>query len=165
MPARPKPTTLPLGIALLCLGALGLPPQAAAQGTGGPPHAWLFGSWTGGLFPVSANISAQACLGQPTVIFTRDTVMRATLTDVTYVERVIETARTNPGVTDFQFAPATNQLAATSNGLLGLDAPKAAEGFGCETPDVLHVQRRGDNEITFPGCKEFPNPLIRCPAR
>jgi hypothetical protein len=27
------------------------------------------------------------------------------------------------------------------------------------------VQRRGENEISFPGCPEFPYPLVRCPAR
>ncbi len=129
------------------------------------PHAWLFGSWTGGLFPAPSNISAQTCLGQPTVIFTRDAVLRASLTEVTYSQRVIETARTTAGITDFRFSPAVDPLAATSNGLLGLDPPKEAAGFGCETSDVLHVQRRGDNEIAFPGCADFPNPLIRCPAR
>jgi hypothetical protein len=149
------------GICLLLLAAA----QPGAARAAGPPHAWLFGAWTGGLFPAPSNISAQTCLGEPTVIFTRDAVLRATLTEVTYVQRVIVTARTNPGVTDFQFSPAVDALAATSNGLLGMDPPKEAPGFGCETTDVLHVERRGENEIVFPGCKDFPNPLIRCPSR
>ena len=38
--------------------------------------------------------------------------------------------------------------------------PKA--GFGCPDPNVLPVQRRGENEIAFPGCTDFPFPLIRC---
>jgi hypothetical protein len=38
-------------------------------------------------------------------------------------------------------------------------------GFGCISPDVLRVQRRTENEITFPDCKDFPYPLVRCPAR
>jgi len=38
-------------------------------------------------------------------------------------------------------------------------------GFGCPSPDVLHVQRRGENEISFPGCNDFPYPLVRCSAR
>jgi hypothetical protein len=138
----------------------GLRAQGAPNGGGQPPHAWLFGTWTGGLFPVPSTVSAAACLGEPVVIFTRDIVMRATLTDVTYTQRVIATARTNPGVTDFQFAP----TAAPQTGLFGV-APTPAAGFGCDSPDVLHVQRRSDNEITFPGCADFPNPLVRCPSR
>ena len=48
----------------------------------------------------------------------------------------------------------------------GLSQAGAGEvGFGCEDPDLLHVQRRGENEISFPGCPEFPYPLVRCPAR
>jgi hypothetical protein len=129
------------------------------------PHAWLFGAWAGGLFPVSVRPSALACLAQPTVIFTRDVVMRAKLTDVAYVERVIETARTTAGQTDFQFTPSVDPLSANDNGLLGLDPPRPAAGFGCETDDVLHVRRISDNVIEFPGCKDFPNPLVRCPVR
>jgi hypothetical protein len=151
--------------ALLSLALLALPGAAMAPARGGPPHAWLFGTWTGGLFPVTGPLTAEACLAQPTVIFTRDVVLRAMLTDVTFAQRVVATARTNPGVTDFLFAPGVDPAAATSSGLLGLEAPKAAQGFGCESPDVLHVLRRTDNEITFPGCGDFPNPLIRCPAR
>jgi len=140
-------------------------PLGHARAQSGAPHAWLFGAWVGGLFPVAADVTPQACLGQPTVIFTRDVVMRAQLIDATYVQRVIVTARTKGGQTDIQFTPAVDTLAATSNGLLGLDPPKAAAGFGCETDDVLHVLRHGDNEIVFPGCREFPNPLVRCQGR
>src|SRR5574340_201466 len=57
---------------------------------GQPPHAWLFGTWTGGLFPVPGILSPQACLSQPVVIFTRDVVLRATLTSELYIQRVIE---------------------------------------------------------------------------
>ena len=143
--------------------------QSGAQQSGaqqsGAPHAWLFGAWVGGLFPAPEKMSAQACLGQPAVIFTRDVVMRAQLTEAGYVQRVIVTARTAGGQTDIQFTPAVDALAATSNGLLGLDAPKAAAGFGCDSDDVLHVRRISDTEIEFPGCRDFPNPLVRCPAR
>jgi len=139
---------------------LARPHAQAPGGEGQPPHAWLFGTWTGGLFPAPSNLTAAACLGEPVVIFTRDIVLRATLTDVTYTQRVIATARTNPGVTEFQFAPAAPQSA----GLFGA-APAAQAGFGCENPDVLHVQRRSENEISFPGCADFPNPLVRCPSR
>jgi hypothetical protein len=136
-----------------------------ARSQSGAPHSWLFGAWTGGLFPAAAGMSPQACLGQPTVIFTRDVVLRASLTDVLFTERVVVTARTSAGQTDFEFTPALDPLASNSNGLLGLAAPKAAAGFGCENPDLLHVQRVSDTEIRFPGCREFPNTLVRCGAR
>ncbi len=147
---------------------VGLLALAAAPGSArsqGAPHAWLFGEWTGGLFPVPTGQSAQACLSQPTVIFTRDVVLRGSLTEATYGQRVVVTARTAAGQTEIDFTPAEDALAANSNGLLGLAAPKPAPGFGCETEDVLHVRRVNDNEIQFPGCREFPNPLIRCPER
>jgi hypothetical protein len=149
--------------ALALLATLMLSAPSHAQSGG--PHSWLFGEWTGGLFPVPESMSAQACLGQPTVIFARDVVLRAVLTDVTFTQRVIVTARTTAGQTDIQFTPALDSLAATSNGLLGLDQPKAAAGFGCESEDVLHVRRLSENQIVFPGCKEFPNPLVRCPGK
>ena len=136
-------------------------PASPVRAQGEPPHAWLFGSWTGGLFPVPSNITAAACLAQPVVVFTRDVVLRASLTDVTYTQRVVATARSNPGYTEFQFAPAE----APTTGLFGNPAPAVNAGFGCATPDVLMVQRRTDNEISFPGCADFPNPLVRCPSR
>lgn len=148
---------------LACLPALALAlALGASANAAAPPHAWLFGVWTGGLFPALPGLSAEACLAQPTVIFTRDVVLRASLTDVTFSQRVIATARTTGGRTDFSFAPAAP--APAGNNLLGLQAPKPPAGFGCESPDVLHVQRRTENEITFPGCADFPNPLIRCPS-
>jgi hypothetical protein len=135
--------------------------QPHAQATApAPPHAWLFGAWTGGLFPAPSGITAQQCLAQPTVIFTRDVVMRATLTDPTYAQRVIETARLTTDGTEFRFVAGPPP---TSN-LLGLSMPPII-GFGCESPDVLHVIRRGENEITFPNCAEYPYPLERCPGR
>ena len=56
-------------------------PPASPQAL--PPHALLFGTWTGGIFPVPPGMSQEACLSQPVVIFTRDLVMRATLTEQT----------------------------------------------------------------------------------
>jgi hypothetical protein len=135
-------------------------PQASAI-----PHAWLFGSWTGGLFPVPANLTAQACLAQPVVIFTRDLVLRATLTDAIYHQRIIETVRSEPNATDFRFAPGVDPTAGMEAGLFGIQAPRPQAGFGCANPDMLHVVRRSDNEIVFEGCKDFPEPLIRCPAK
>lgn len=138
---------------------------APALAQSGPPHAWLFGAWTGGLFPVPANVPLQACLGQPTVIFTRDVVIRANITDLFYGQRAIQVARTNPGVTEFRFTPAVDEAAQSGAGLLGQSAPPAKIGFGCENPDVLHVRRVSENVIEFPGCADFPEPLVRCMPR
>ncbi len=169
------------GLAALCLAsgttALAAPrthatqaaPRApAAQGDpapaarGGPPHAFLFGSWTGGLFPVPAgSLTAASCLATPTVIFTRDVVLRATVTDPVYLQRQIETVRTSPRGAEFRFISQGGGDAAST---LGIEAP-GSTGFGCEDPDVLHVERRSENEIAFTGCADFPNPLVRCPSR
>jgi hypothetical protein len=148
-------------------GALLLGGSASrAQSNDEPPHAWLFGAWIGGMFPPPSEVTAKTCLAQPTVIFTRDVVLRAVLTDTTYAQRQVATVRATAHGFEFRFeAPLTP--ASTGGGLLGLggesQAP-AAVGFGCESPDVLHVERRGENEIAFPGCEDFPNPLVRCPA-
>ena len=131
-----------------------------AQTAAVAPHAWLFGTWTGGLFPAPQNVSREACLGQPVVIFTRDVVLRATLTDQLYSQRLIETVRATKYGAEFQFLPATGGGGTT---LLGLAGTAPQPGFGCEDPNVLHVERHGPNEITFPGCSDFPNPLVRCP--
>jgi hypothetical protein len=147
---------------LLATASLTIPSLTASAQQNQPPHAWLFGTWTGGLFPVASNISAEACLATPVVIFTRDVVLRATLTETTYEQRVIETARTNPGETEFRFSPGP---ASSASALLGTVGSAPPSGFGCEDPNVLHVRRRGDNEIAFPGCRDFPNPLVRCPTR
>ena len=139
-------------------------PLAPAVAQTPPPHAWLFGAWTGGLFPAPRHVTAETCLAQPTVIFMRDIVLRATLTDVTYVQRVVATARTQGNHTDFTFAPAAPPTGAGDT-LAGLAAaPAPAPGFGCATPDVLNVVRKSANEIVFPNCADFPNPLVRCPA-
>lgn len=133
---------------------------AAAQGNALPPHAWLFGTWTGGIFPVPSGYSNQACLSQPVVIFTRDLVLRATLTEQMLTQREIETARNSSQGAEFRFA------AAPGGGSSLLDPGTGrAIGFGCSSPDELHVQRRGENEIIFPGCADFPNPLVRCQTR
>jgi hypothetical protein len=126
----------------------------------GPPHEWVFGTWTGGIFPVS-EIDPASCFGNPVVIFTRDVVMRVALLDTAYHQRAIETAATLPdGGLEFRFAPAA-QTARTLGGRLPPDV-----GFGCGgSPDVLRVQRRGPDEIVFPDCADFPSPLKRCVAR
>jgi hypothetical protein len=140
-----------LAVALVALFGTG--PAFSQEGL--PPHAFLFGAWTGGFFPVPAGMSREACLATPVVIFTRDVVMRATLTDVVMTQREVETARAVPGGFEFRLLPGT-----TGSSILG--GATALAGFGCGNPDVLRVQRRGENEITFPGCSDFPNPLVRC---
>ena len=146
-------------LTLLALAALlAAPASVPAQTQALPPHAFLFGTWTGGLFPVSPGaMSPQACLSQPVVVFTRDLVMRATLTSQFLVEREVATVRASPQGFEFRLS------AMDVPPLLGGSAPQP--GFGCDNPDVLHVQRRGENEITFPGCADFPNPLVRCQTR
>ena len=137
-------------------------PQVKAQGPL-PSHAWLFGAWIGGLFPPPSTISAQECLAQPVMIFTRDIVMRATIIDQLYTQRLVETARVTGNGVEFRLARSPQVVQSSP---FGLSPGGGGEiGFGCENPDVLHVQRRGENEISFPGCPEFPYPLVRCPAR
>lgn len=145
---------------LLSLALLLAAPAPSAFSQGQPPHAWLFGTWTGGLFPPPSSMSTQACFSQPTVIFTRDLVMRATLTEQTLVQRVIESARAVTGGSEFRFAAAT-AAAPTNTRILGTGEPQMT-GFGCPTADDLTVQKRGENEIAFPGCTDFPYPLVRC---
>ncbi|MFZ4406554.1 MAG: hypothetical protein ACOYOH_04395 [Paracraurococcus sp.] len=140
--------------------ALGLPlmgsMDAGAQQRQGPPHEWTFGVWTGGLFP-AGDMDMPACFGAPTVIFTRDIVMRISVVDTAYRERVIETVAQTPGGLEFRFSPAAPVL-----GPMGARAaPDAA--FGCAGgPSVLRVERRGPDEMAFPGCGEFPSTLKRC---
>ena len=145
-----------------CLTGLTMLAAAMPGRAAEPPHAWLFGAWTGGLFPAPPHPTAESCLAQPTVVFMRDVVMRATLTDPTYEQRVVATARAYGDHTDFTFAPMPPSSA--TDPLTG--APVAsAGGFGCAGADVLHVVRKSANEIVFPGCADFPNPLVRCPGR
>ena len=133
---------------------------APAKDNGLPPHSWLFGTWTGGIFPAPNGLSNQACLSQPVVIFTRDLVLRATITEQQLTQREIETVRSSPQGAEFRFAA----TGSGGSGLLG-DGGGRANGFGCASPDELRVQRRGENEIAFPGCADFPNPLVRCHTR
>lgn len=147
-------------MALLALPALHTAPARAQSNL--PPHAWLFGAWTGGLFPPPSTLSAQECLAMPVVIFTRDMVMRAVITDQLYTQRLIETARVTGDGAEFRFA---SPMMGTS-GPFGLGpSGNTAVGFGCISPDVLQVKRRTENEISFPGCTDFPYPLVRCSAR
>jgi hypothetical protein len=111
-----------------------------------PPHSWLFGTWTGGLFPVLDGMTEQDCRTQPTVAFAKDEVIHASLTSTTMSERVIETVRTTAEGAEFRFTPAAGDTT----------------GFGCDTANVLYVARQTDNIINFPRCAAFPYPLQRC---
>jgi hypothetical protein len=121
--------------------------ETATVRQSGPPHAWLFGTWTGGLFPVLSGMAAQDCRSQPTVAFARDVVGHASLTVSGTVQRVIETVRTTPEGAEFRFAPSSTD----------------PDGFGCGDPNVLHVARDNGATIAFPHCAAFPYPLERCP--
>jgi len=134
----------------LILAAPLLASGAEAQNHPAPPHEWLFGSWTGGFFPPTDTMGPR-CTAQPTVIFTRDLVLRVGILDPAYRQRVIETVAVRPDGATFRFTPA-------GAGLLPPDI-----GFGCpDGPDSLDVQRLGPDEIAFPNCRDMPSPLRRC---
>jgi hypothetical protein len=130
------------------------PLPAAAQAE---PHAWLFGAWSGGTLPPNRAQSAAACNAVPTVIVTRDIVLRTTLLDPTYQQRIVETVRVTPDGAEIRFRPIPR--------IPGMFGAQANPGFGCGSPDLLTIRRRGANEIEFPGCLDFPSPLVRCPAQ
>ena len=149
---------LPTSLAFaLMLGALAATmPSTAAPGqsrgraqAGGPPHAWLFGVSTGGLFPVLDGMAAQDCRTQPTVVFSQDVLAHATLTGTGMTQRVIETARASPTGAEFRLTP----------------DPADPAGFGCNGADVLHVARESNGAISFPHCAAFPYPLQHCAGR
>ena len=144
-------------VAVGALGGLGSPAYAQA-----PPHAWLFGSWTGGSFPISGVVQAEACLSQPVVIFTADIVLRTTIADPVYIQRSIASARAMAGGTEFRFQPPSQPVGA---GMLGAPGGGGAVGFGCPDPNWLGVKKLGENIIEFPGCTDYPFPLRRCLAR
>jgi hypothetical protein len=140
---------------LLCLLALAPLASASAQ-IGDPPHAFLFGSWTGGLFP-PGETRGPDCAGQPTVVFTRDVVLRASITDVAYRQRLVETAAGVQGGIEFRFIAVPAQQTP-----FGPRLPSDL-GFGCPGgPNTLSVRRVSEDEIVFPDCAEFPSPLRRC---
>ena len=132
------------------VGPLALASPLAAQAPAAPPYAWLYGAWVGGIFPAPVTLSARECLSQPSVIFTRDVVMRAVMTTPALAERLINSARPTSTGIELQLEPAQSAADPT---------------FGCPNPDVLPIQRRGDDQISFPGCTDFPYPLIRCATR
>lgn len=135
----------------LFLAAIALAAPAAAQTE---PHAWLYGAWSGGHTPPLRGAPPAQCLAHPSVIFTRDIVLHTTLLDPLYQQRIIETVRATPEGVEIRFRPAPR------GGPLG-----PAPGFGCGDPDLLRVQRLEGGEIAFPGCLDFPSPLVPCTPR
>lgn len=135
---------------VLAIAVLLVPAAAQAQAE---PHAFLFGAWSGGLMP-PVREGAMACFARPTVIFTRDIVLHTTLLDPTYRERIIETVRATPDGVEFRFRPVPR--------LPGPLGAVAGVGFGCGDPNLLRVQRLENGEIAFPGCIDFPSPLVSC---
>ena len=98
------------------------------------------------------------------VIFTRDIVMRAVITDQLYTQRLVETARVTAEGVEFRFTRAAGDRPGRT--VQPVARRRANDvGFGCISPDILRVQRRTENEISFPGCNDFPYPLVRCSAR
>ncbi|MBW8271329.1 hypothetical protein [Caldovatus aquaticus] len=139
--------------------ALLAPAGTAAQpgaGRGPLPHAWLFGAWTGGLYP-PIDTRGPGCFAQPTVIFTRDVIMRVSSLDLAYRQRLIETvAALADGALEIRLVPVPGVT-----GFGGRAPPDI--GFGCSgNPNLLRVERRGPDEIAFTDCAEFPAPLRRC---
>lgn len=129
-------------------------PGAMAQDSG-PPHAWLLGAWTGGAFP-PADASNPRCLGQPTVMFTRDVVLRASPLDFAYRQRLIETVAGRDNGVEFRLTPVP-----VPGGRVPPDL-----AFGCEGgPNSLVVERTGPDEVILPNCSEMPFPLRRCGAQ
>lgn len=134
----------------LVSGLLATPTLLRAQTRQGPPHEWMFGGWTGGIFPVTET-EGPACFANVSVIVTRDIVMRVSSLDVAFRQRAIETVALTPNGLEFRFVPLPSRGA----------IPEA--GFGCDgNPDILRVERRGDDEVVFPNCSDFPGPLQRC---
>ena len=141
---------------LMLVATLGLGGSVAAQSGGEPPHAWVFGSWTGGIFPPGETTGSR-CTGQPSVIFTRDVILRSSVFDVAYRQRLIETVAASDNVLEFRLVGVPAQ-----SGPLGSRLPPDI-GFGCAGGlNSLRVERRGPNEIVFPNCADFPSPLLRC---
>lgn len=152
-----------IGLLALALTLLGAPAARAQQAPpaaapiAGPPHAWAFGVWTGGLFP-AGDLDPATCYANATVIILRDVVMRASVLDVAYRQRLIETVGPTPtGGLQFRLVPAPPIGGAFG----GRAAPDS--GFGCEgDPNALVIERRSQNEIVFPNCRDFLSPLKRC---
>ena len=143
---------------------LALPSVAAGQDVAAMPHAFLFGAWVGGTFPPPTTLTAKECLAAPAVIFTKDVVLRAEPHDATYSQSLVETVRGTGTGLEFRLVPAHGAPPPRSSFGLGQPALGDPLGFGCGEPNLLRVLKRGENEIAFPNCREYPYPLVRCTA-
>ncbi len=122
---------------------------ALAQPRQGPPHEWMFGSWTGGIFP-AVDTEGPGCFGNVALIVMRDLVMRVSSLDYAYRQRAIESVAVTPDGLEFRLIPFPGR-------------PMPEIGFGCDgNPNLLRVTRRGPDEVLLPGCVEFPGALRRC---
>jgi hypothetical protein len=134
----------------LVSGLLAAPALSFAQTRQGPPHEWMFGGWTGGIFPATET-DGPACFGNVSVIVTRDIVMRVSSLDVAFRQRAIETVALVPDGLEFRFVPIPGRNAVPES------------GFGCgDNPNILRVRRVSDDEVIFVECREFPSSLKRC---
>lgn len=130
-------------------GLLATPALSLAQTRQGPPHEWMFGGWTGGIFPATET-EGPACFGNISVIVTRDIVMRVSSLDIAFRQRAIETVALIPDGLEFRFVPIPGR-------------PIPESGFGCsDNPNILRVRKVSDDEVVFTDCREFPGPLKRC---
>lgn len=124
-------------------------PAAPPAPRQGPPHEWMFGSWTGGIFP-AVDTEGPGCFGNVALIVMRDLVMRVSSLDYAYRQRAIETVALTPNGLEFRLIPVAGR-------------PQPEIGFGCDgNPDLLRVTRRGPDEVVLPGCVEFSGTLRRC---
>ncbi|WP_424812407.1 hypothetical protein [Roseococcus sp. YIM B11640] len=122
--------------------------RAQAPARQGPPHEWMFGSWTGGIFP-AVETEGPGCFGNVSLIVTRDVIMRVSSLDISFRQRAIETVALIPNGLEFRLVPVQGRI------------PEI--GFGCDNnPNLLRVQRRSDDEVVLPNCVEFPSALRRC---
>jgi len=149
---------LVFAVSLLC------PLDTAAQTRADYPHGFLFGAWVGGMLPAPTTLNALECQASPTVLFTRDVVFRANPFNATYAQSLVETVRDVGGGVEFRLVRIDAPSAALQGPLGTAGAVAEEAGFGCGDPAILRVQRRGTNEISFPNCKQFPYPLVRCPG-
>lgn len=140
------PTTLGLLAAPALLRPALAQPAAPRQG---PPHDWMFGSWTGGIFP-AVDTEGPGCFGNVALIVMRDLIMRVSSLDFAYRQRAIETVAVTPDGLEFRLIPLAGR-------------PQPEIGFGCDgNPNLLRVSRRGPDEVVLPGCVEFSGALRRC---
>lgn len=147
-----------MAITLLAGGLLAaLAPHPAPRAQGAPPHAWLFGTWAGGILPAPEHMTTAYCVAHATFEVGRDMVMHSTLTHPAPIQTLIVSVRGTPDGTIFALAPPSEKPAMIAGVPVDL-------GFGCPHPNVLRVVRVGPNTIRFPDCTGFPSPLVRCGA-